>query len=104
MTARLYDIIVATEMLDEYKETHLEIPPYPIADSDLYYLSQKRNAVDDLAAYIGNHGFEAPIRVLIEDYIYAAKVACAGYPRDSEAYELYRIKKEMAEEIIIYFL
>ncbi len=97
-------ILAACNIFCQYRETFCEFPESGENESDFLYRSRKRDAVMALEDFVLEHAGEAPVKTLINRFIYKMAVYCATCGRESEAYDLFRLRKETAEEVLIYFL
>ena len=99
------DISCALNILDCYRNNELASKTkYQKDIKTLIQVSQKKVGIDKLEDYIIDRAFEAPIVILIQDYIYFMNVRHAQSPEGTEASEFYKNMRDAADDVIKYFL
>ena len=88
----------------DYEKSKWNPPPWPIPDSDRIYAIKKQIAIDELKKYLFDRAADAPVNVLIEDFVHENRYNAALYPRDTQARELFSTLANTAEDMSIFFL
>ena len=99
------DIECALSILDCYRNNELVRKAKFQKDiKTLVEIGQKKVGIDKLEDYIIDHAFEAPVKVLIQDYVYLMNVWYAQSPVGTELAKLYENMRDAADDVVKYFL
>ena len=99
------DIQSALSILDLYRNNELaSLIKYQKDLATLMTVAQKKVGIDKLEDYLIDRAFEAPVSVLIQDYIYLMNAWYAKSPVGTELAELYKNMRDAAYDVIKYFL
>ena len=99
------DIQGALTILDTYRNNELaSLTKYQKDLTTLLTVAQKKVGIDKLEDYLIDRAFEAPVSVLIEDYIYLMNAWYVKSPVGTELANLYKNMRDAAYDVIKYFL
>lgn len=99
------DIEPALDILEMYKKRSVEEGLYEKKDIEsLKKLSQRMIGIDKLEDYLIDRAFEAPVIILIEDFIYKMEVWMAQAGEGTEPYKVYENMCNAIDDVSEYFL
>lgn len=100
------DVECALDILEMYKKNTFEreLISRPLGIQKMKDISQKKAGIDQLKNYLIDRAFEAPIHILIEDFVYKMNMQAALSGESPELYRMYCNMRDAAEDVGFHFI
>ena len=100
----LSDIQTALDILEMFRQKIKNEAYYKKDINSLTTISQRQIGIEDLEDHLARHAFEAPVVVLIDDFVHKMNIRMNEAGVGTKGYQLYKNMRDAAYDAAEFFL
>lgn len=100
----LFDVQNALDAITGFTDAEYSYPVYPISKEKELEICYKRQGLDELKKFIVEHRYEDRVVNLVDRFSCRMNIQAAKSVPGSEAYQLFCMMRDAAEEVAVRFL